>query len=199
MAKPKRQYCYDYPRPALTADVAVFTLHEGKLKLLLIRRKLAPFVGKWALPGGFVNEGERVIDAAHRELKEETGVSAATLHAFGTFDDPGRDPRGWTVTVAYYTLLAWDRLKARASDDAAAVKWFPVRELPRLAFDHKEIIQQAQIALRHKPMQALLDSGCLSEAYRLTELKQALEALFGVAFGPEHVRAIERREISSEN
>jgi 8-oxo-dGTP diphosphatase len=148
MAKRKPQYCYPYPRPALTVDVAVFTQHEDHLKLLLIRRKTEPFAGRWALPGGFVNEGERIIDAAERELHEETGVKGGQLHQFGAFGDPGRDPRGWTVTVAFFTLLAWDRLNARAADDAADVEWFPVKKLPRLAFDHAIIIRKAIPALR---------------------------------------------------
>src|SRR5262245_57461518 len=121
MAKRKPQYCYPYPRPALTVDVAVFTLDVDQLKLLLIRRKTVPFMGYWALPGGFVNEGERVLDAAHRELQEETGVEGSKLHEFGAFGDPGRDPRGWTITVAYFTLLDRDRIQTRAADDAAEV------------------------------------------------------------------------------
>jgi len=148
MAKSKPQYCYSYPRPALTADVAVFTLHEQQLKLLLIRRKTDPFAGRWALPGGFVNEGERLVEAAKRELQEETGIEGGTLQEFGAFGDPGRDPRGWTVTVAYYTLLRWESAHARAADDAGEVGWFPVKKLPQLAFDHELIISKAITALR---------------------------------------------------
>jgi 8-oxo-dGTP diphosphatase len=147
MAKAKRKHSYDYPRPALTVDVAVFTKVENKLKVLLIRRKRQPFAGAWALPGGFVNEGERLIEAARRELEEETGVRGGVLHEFGVFGDPGRDPRGWTVTVAYWKFLTWNRLKAKASDDADAVGWFAVRALPRLAFDHDVIIQRAVRAM----------------------------------------------------
>jgi 8-oxo-dGTP diphosphatase len=151
MATQKPQYCYPYPRPALTADVAVFTLQEDQLKLLLIRRKTDPFAGSWSLPGGFVNEGERIIDAAQRELHEEAGVKGVELHEFGAFGDPGRDPRGWTVTVAFFTLLPSDRVHTRAADDAAEVEWFPVKNLPQLAFDHDIVIRKAIAALGPRP------------------------------------------------
>jgi 8-oxo-dGTP diphosphatase len=181
MANAKRQHCYDYPRPALTADVAVFTPLDDQLKLLLIRRKSDPFAGAWALPGGFVNEGERLLDAARRELEEETGVKGGTLHEFGAFGDPGRDPRGWTVTVAYLTLLAPDRVRTRAADDAAAVGWFPADDLPPLAFDHDIIIDRAVTALRREPLRALAESGCLPPRFTLPEIKDVLRVILGTA------------------
>lgn len=190
----QRQHCYPYPRPALTADIAVFTLHENRLKLLLIRRKSDPFAGKWALPGGFVNEGERIIDAAERELAEETGVTSTMLHEFASFGDPGRDPRGWTVTVAFFTLLAWNRLSPQAADDAAAVGWFAIEKLPRLAFDHRKIIGKAVSSLRAWPMRALVRSGCVARGAARSEVSMALKVLLGKPLSPSAVTAIMKRE-----
>lgn len=98
--KGSRKHTYEYPRPALTVDIAIVT-REAKPRVLLIQRKKDPFAGSWALPGGFVEENERLGDAARRELVEETGVAAGELEQLYTAGDPGRDPRGWTVSVAY--------------------------------------------------------------------------------------------------
>ena len=108
-AKPKK-FAYDYPRPALTVDVVLLT-REAKPRVLLIQRKHDPFAGLWALPGGFVEEGECLSDAALRELKEETGIEVRELEQLFTAGDPGRDPRGWTVSVVFMTLVAPRRLK----------------------------------------------------------------------------------------
>ena len=97
--KPGR-FTYEYARPALTVDLAI-TTREDRPRVLLIRRKKAPFAGSWAMPGGFVDENERLEDAARRELEEETGVKVAELEQLFTAGDPGRDPRGWTVSVVY--------------------------------------------------------------------------------------------------
>jgi 8-oxo-dGTP diphosphatase len=140
-AKKQPKYSYDYPRPALTADVVLVT-RETRPRVLLIRRKSEPFAGKWALPGGFVDENERIADAARRELLEETGVTITVLEQLYTAGDPGRDPRGWTVSVAF--LARTDDVSATAGDDAAAVGWFPLDELPELAFDHAMILQRAR-------------------------------------------------------
>src|SRR5947207_13302500 len=114
----KQQYTYDYPRPALTADIALVTI-EKRPRVLLIRRKHDPFAGSWALPGGFVDEGERLLDAARRELQEETSLKDIELEQLHTFGDPGRDPRGWTVSVVYLARVQADRLQPQAADDAA--------------------------------------------------------------------------------
>lgn len=147
MAKDQKPFCYDYPRPALTVDIALFTLLNQKLHILLIQRKHDPFAGAWALPGGFVDENESLIDAARRELREETGIDLQELEQFGTFGDQGRDPRGWTVSVAFLSIAKAD-VKLRPADDAAAAKWFPMTDLPALAFDHDRIIAAAWERLR---------------------------------------------------
>ncbi|MBL8868132.1 MAG: NUDIX hydrolase [Planctomycetia bacterium] len=142
----RRKHTYDYPRPALTVDAALVT-REARPRVLLIQRAGEPFKGSWALPGGFVEEYERLIDAASRELKEETGIDFTDLEQLYTAGDPGRDPRGWTVSVVYLARVAPEQLTAIAGDDAAAVKWFPLDKLPKLAFDHAMILDRVKTRL----------------------------------------------------
>ena len=131
-----------YARPALTADVVA--VHAGGVpRVLLVRRGNEPFAGRWALPGGFVDEGELPSDAARRELAEETGFAfAGELALVGVYGKPGRDPRGWTVSVAYRALVSGE-VAVAGGDDAAEARWFPVEELPPLAFDHDVIVADA--------------------------------------------------------
>ena len=139
-------YTYNYPHPAVTADCLVFAHTDEGMKLLLIQRKNEPCKGKWAFPGGFMDIDETTIDAARRELKEETGLVVGDLHRIGIFDAVDRDPRERIITVAYYTIL--DKpAEVSGLDDAAQAKWFLLTELPDLAFDHKEILQEAERVL----------------------------------------------------
>ncbi len=144
-----QKHTYEYARPALTVDVAIVT-REAQPRVLLIRRKKEPFAGSWALPGGFVDANERLADAARRELIEETGVTVADLEQLYTAGDPGRDPRGWTVTVAYLAQVAPDALKPVAADDADAVGWFALDELPSLAFDHAMLLARVRVRLKDR-------------------------------------------------
>ncbi len=145
-AKDGPKHTYEYPRPALTVDVAIVT-REPRPRVLLIQRKKDPFAGSWALPGGFVEENERLSDAARRELVEETGVTVADLEQLYTAGDAGRDPRGWTVSVAYLAQVAPDAVKPVAADDASAVGWFALDELPALAFDHAMLLARVRTRL----------------------------------------------------
>jgi 8-oxo-dGTP diphosphatase len=138
MGKAKK-HCYEYPRPALTVDVVVLT-DEAAPRVLLIRRKTDPFAGRWALPGGFVDVNEPLEDAARRELREETGIKVKKLEQVMACGDPGRDPRGWTVTVVHQTVVKADAVKPQAADDAAEVGWHPLDRLPEMAFDHGKIL-----------------------------------------------------------
>lgn len=142
-AKRAKKFTYDYPRPALTVDLVIAT-REPRPRVLLIRRRADPYAGRWALPGGFVNENEPLVAAVRRETLEETGVEVTDLEQLYTAGDPGRDPRGWTVTVAYLVRVNADELKPVAADDAEAVGWFPLDELPKMAFDHAMILTRAQ-------------------------------------------------------
>ena len=142
-AETGKKFTYEYPRPALTVDVVIVT-HEARPRVLLIRRKKDPFAGTWAFPGGFVDEGEKIADAARRELREEAGADVGEIEQLYTAGDPGRDPRGWTVTVAFLARVGVDQLKPVAADDADAVGWFPVDDPPPLAFDHAMILARAR-------------------------------------------------------
>ncbi len=133
------KYSYEYPRPALTADVAVLRL-EGIPEILLVERKDPPFEGMWALPGGFMEIDESLEVAARRELMEETGIKAGELIRYDSYDEPGRDPRGRTVTQVFVMIWKETMGEAVADSDANAVKWFDLTRLPQLAFDHAKII-----------------------------------------------------------
>ena len=139
-----------YEKPALTVDIVLIAHLDGKPRVLLIRREYPPFVGRWALPGGFVDPNEPLEDAARRELWEETGIRPAHMEQLHTFGAPGRDPRGWTISVAYLAVLEEEEvrtLKPQAGDDAAEVRWFDLLDLPPLAFDHADILAHARQAL----------------------------------------------------
>lgn len=141
-----------YPAPYLTADIVL--LSKGK-DVLLIRRKGHPYLGCWALPGGFVEPGESAAEGALRELTEETSVTGFTendIHEIGLFSKPGRDPRGWVVSDAFLVPVDREKITFEAADDAAEAKWIPVERngealiLPegvRLAFDHADVLKKA--------------------------------------------------------
>ena len=135
-------YTYDYPRPAVTVDIIVINRIKESYHLLLIERKHPPFQNKWALPGGFVDTDESLIDAAYRELQEETNITNIKLTQFYAFGDKGRDPRGHTVSVVYFGFIENLQTNEIAGDDAASLKWFNIDDLPQLAFDHDKIISQ---------------------------------------------------------
>lgn len=146
-----RPYCYQHPRPALTVDIVLFDLAlERAPKVLLIRRGRAPFKGMWAFPGGFVDEGESLEAAAARELKEETGLTGIRLEQVGAFGDPGRDPRGHTVSVAFGAVIRGP-LSTAPADDAADAAWRSALNPPRLAFDHRKILRVALQKLLGRP------------------------------------------------
>ena len=138
-------------RPSVTVDVVVIALLEGSHKVLLVERRKPPFQGCWALPGGFVEPDETLEAAARRELHEETGAQPARLEQLHTFGDPGRDPRGWTISVAYLAVVDGDEVQAgnlQAGSDAETVCWFDLHDLPPLAFDHREIVACARQRLQ---------------------------------------------------
>ena len=133
-------YTYDYPRPSLTADALVHC--PEKDSILLIKRKNPPFENQWALPGGFIDEYELPLVACTRELQEETGLQLSNGRLIGAFGEKGRDPRGWTVSMAYYFAVNASGLEGMsAGSDSKEVQWYALSSLPELAFDHLEIIK----------------------------------------------------------
>lgn len=170
-------FTYDYPRPAVTVDCVVFGLDDGDLKVLLIQRADKPFAGRWALPGGFVNMDETLDAAARRELKEETGLSCDYLEQLFTFGEPGRDPRGRTITVAYYALIRRAEHRIQGGSDAKEAAWFSLHELPSLAFDHDKILESAHKRLRGKVRYQPIGFNLLPLKFTLTELQTMYEAI----------------------
>lgn len=136
--KLKKMFSYEFPRPGLTVDLVILYKDVDDIKILLIKRRNDPYKDYWALPGGYVEQGEDLEQAAKRELEEETGITDVNFRQIGAFGDPKRDPRGWTVTVAFTSYV--DKMDAKAGDDAKDAKWFSINELPQLAFDHPLVI-----------------------------------------------------------
>ena len=162
----------------VTVDIVIFTIQDGELRVLLVKRGVAPYAGQYAIPGGFVLEGESLEQAALRELREETGVSDVYLEQLYSFGDPGRDPRGRVVTVAYFALVSADR-SLRAGTDAAAASWFAAKKVPALAFDHAKILAYAVERLRNKLEYTTVGFQLLPEKFSLSELQEVYEAILG--------------------
>ena len=141
-------FTYDYERPAVTADCVVIT-EEADPKVLLIERGNEPYKGCWAIPGGFMNMDETTGQTAIRELEEETGLKVEELHQIGAYSKVDRDPRGRTITVAYLAIID-EPIAVTGQDDAAKAEWWPLSDLPHLAFDHYDIMQDAIKLLRHQ-------------------------------------------------
>ncbi|MCR4964476.1 MAG: NUDIX hydrolase [Bacteroidales bacterium] len=144
----KKKYEYDYWRPAMTVDNVVLNFDGNQLRMLLIRRGDEPFKDQWAFPGGFLEENETLEEAAQRELKEETGINKAPFIQIGTFSRLDRDPRGRTISTAFLTLTKPSENILKAQDDAAEACWFPVHNMPALAFDHEDILRKAKFILQ---------------------------------------------------
>jgi len=172
-------FTYEYARPALTVDCVVFGLDDEDLKALLIQRDLAPFAGRWALPGGFVNVGEDPEAAARRELEEETGIALPKLflEQLYTFGAPGRDPREHVVSVAHYALVKLSDHRVKAATDARDAAWFSVSDLPALAFDHDDIVEVALERLKGKVRYQPIGFELLPPKFTLRQLQQLYEAV----------------------
>ena len=181
-------YTYDYPHPAVTVDVAVFTVTAGRLAVVLVRRAEWPHAGKWAIPGGFVEIDESLKRAALRELREETGLKAGFLEQLGAFGRPDRDPRERVITVVYISLAPFDRLCLEAGSDAADAKLFFVDDLPELAFDHARILRHAVERLRDRLGTEDIVQRLMPESFTLTELQQACEAVGGAPIDKRNFR-----------
>ncbi|MFK7932812.1 MAG: NUDIX domain-containing protein [Saprospiraceae bacterium] len=174
-------YTYEYPRPSLTVDCIIFGLDASlTLKVLLIQRGHDPYEGHWALPGGFVDMEEDLEAAALRELEEETGVKDVYIEQLYTFGAPDRDPRGRVVSVAYYALVNLEEHPVQANSDARNVEWYDITDLPKLAFDHDDIMRTAISRLRSKMRYQPLGFELLPEQFTLPQLQQLYETVLGV-------------------
>lgn len=183
-------YTYEYPRPAMTVDAVIFGVDDKGLKLLLIKRRDDPFKDSWALPGGFldVDKDDNAEEAVARELQEETALENMYLEQLYTFSQKGRDPRERVVTVSYYGLVRPDALKPVAGDDAKEVKWFNVKRLPKLAFDHKDIVQMGLQRLRAKVRYQPVGFELLPEKFSLPQLQQLYEHLLQTTLDKRNFR-----------
>ncbi|MBQ4377431.1 MAG: NUDIX hydrolase [Bacteroidales bacterium] len=174
------KYQYKYPHPAVTTDCVIFGFDGESLKVLLIERGIEPFKGKWAFPGGFIGMSESAEQCAQRELREETGLSNAYMRQFHTFSNPKRDPRERVITIAYYALVRQQAV--RGGDDAAQAAWFSLKDVPKLAFDHKELLKTAYQTLQHQIHFEPVGFELLPEIFTIRQLQNLYEAILGVTF-----------------
>jgi 8-oxo-dGTP diphosphatase len=170
-------HCYQYPRAALTVDCVVFGYDESELRVLLIQRGLEPFKGRWALPGGFVRVEETVDEAARRELSEEAGLTNVFLEQLYTFGAIDRDPRERVVSVAYYALVKLAAHATKAATDAADARWFPISKVPKLAFDHANILATAHERLKGKVRYQPIGFELLPAKFTLSQLQNVYQAV----------------------
>ncbi len=181
-------FTYQYPRAALTVDCVVFGFDESELKVLLIQRGLEPFKGKWALPGGFVRVDETLDAAARRELEEEAGLKEVFLEQLYTFGEVARDPRERVVSVAYYALVKLAAHATRATTDAADARWFPISEVPKLAFDHADILAAALARLKGKVRYQPIGFELLPPKFTLSQLQHLYEAVLATKLDKRNFR-----------
>ena len=165
-------YTYKYPHPAVTTDCVVFGFDGETLNLLLINRGIEPYKGCWALPGGFMKMDETAEEGALRELQEETGVKDIYIEQLQAFSTVDRDPRERVITIAFLAFVRQEKYEVIAGDDAAKAQWFPINELPELAFDHKEIITVALNKLRWKMTYEPLAFRLLNKTFTITQLQK---------------------------
>ena len=176
----EQMYCYSYPHPAVTTDCVIFGFDGERLQVLLIERGIEPFKGRWAFPGGFIKMDETAEEGALRELKEETGMENAFIQQFHTFSNPLRDPRERVITIAFYALVRIQEVKG--GDDAASARWFPLDEIPALAFDHDHMLRMATQRLRQEIHFHPIGFELLPEKFTLRELQSLYEAILGITF-----------------
>ncbi|MBM80747.1 MAG: NUDIX hydrolase [Planctomycetaceae bacterium] len=182
------KHTYDYPRPAVTTDCVALRFSAGHLKLVLIQRAHKPFKNAWALPGGFLDMDEDLKTCVCRELEEETGITnvfVEQIKAYGTVD---RDPRGRTVSVAFLGLMNPDDSQLDAGDDASDAQWFRIDQLPKLAFDHGQVIKDALALLRTKVRSEPIGFELLPKKFPLRDLQRLYEIILDQSFDKRNFR-----------
>ena len=176
----EKMYTYKYPHAAVTTDCVIFGFDDNGLKVLLIERGIEPFLGKWALPGGFLRMNESVEECAARELREETGLECKRLEQLKVFSEVNRDPRERVVTIAFLAIVKVTDVKG--GDDAKNAQWFSLDAIPELAFDHADILEEA---LKQLKVRICFDSICfdlLPEEFTMPQLQRLYETILGVEF-----------------
>ena len=168
-------YTYEYPHPAVTTDIVIFTVMEDALKVLLIKRGEDPFKGEWATPGGFLHIDESLDACARRELREETGLEGVYLEQLYTYGAVDRDPRERILTVAYFALISLDGQRVQAGDDAADARWYGVDSLPALACDHADILAHATERLAAKMAYSTVGLQLMPDEFTLSKLMRVYE------------------------
>lgn len=182
-----------YEKPSVTVDIIICSIKDGRLKVLLIKRKHPPFRDHWAIPGGFVEieKKETLEETAARELKEETNVENIYIEQLKTYGDPFRDPRMRIITVAYYALIPYNGQfkNLQAGDDAKEAEWFPLDEPPKnLSFDHAQILQDCLTRLRGKILYAPLAFELVPKKFTWSELQSVYEIVLGHKLFPSNFR-----------
>lgn len=179
----------EYENPAVTVDCIVFGYRAGSLQVLLIKRGLAPFKGKWALPGGFVRIKETIDEAARRELEEETGLRGVYMEQLYTFGEVNRDPRQRVISVAYFALINLsNNTNVKGGTDADEAQWFNVNEMPQLAFDHSHIVTMAVNRLRAKITYQPIVFELLPEKFIFSELENIYETILNTKLNRRNFR-----------
>ncbi len=174
----------DFDAPLVTVDMAIFTVREDKLQVLLVKRAQHPAINRWALPGGFIDlaKDKQLGDTARRKLKEKTGVDTPYLEQVETFGGYKRDPRGWSVTVAYFALIASEHIEVNRNESSEEVVWVPMDGLSKkydLAFDHSDILTACYERLQAKVQYTSLPVNLLPDAFTLTDLQKIFEIILG--------------------
>ncbi|GAA5161346.1 NUDIX hydrolase [Ornithinimicrobium tianjinense] len=191
-------YTSEYPPFYVAVDLVILTIRDGAFSVLLVERGGEPFAGRWALPGGFVGIDEDLADAAYRELEEETGVGATSVHLeqLATFGRPDRDPRHRVVSTAYLAVGA-DLPEVRGGSDASDARWWPVSDAVRqgLAFDHREIVEAGVERVRSKLEYSDLALRFVPRQFTMPELQAVYETVWGVELDPRNfARKVARTE-----
>lgn len=177
-----KESIHKYEKPSVTADIVIYTIQNNELKVLLVKRDLEPFKGEWAIPGGFVRIHESLEDAAKRELKEETGVKDVYLEQLYSFGYPKRDPRGRVITIAYMALINSEKIKLKAATDVSDAQWFSIKKIPRVAFDHKKILDYSLKRLKWKFEYTIVAFSLLPKKFTISEIQKIYEIVFNRQF-----------------
>jgi 8-oxo-dGTP diphosphatase len=179
---------YKYPHPAVAVDLAIFSIRDSALCVLLVERGVEPFRGRWALPGGFVRMDEDLQAGAERELQEETGVRHAYLEQVGAFGKPDRDPRERVISIAFYAIISSDQLELRAGSDATSARWWKCDDVPPLAFDHTGILSSARERLTDRVRRSSLALQFLPTEFALSDLQHVHELILGESIDKRNFR-----------